>query len=195
MVKEKLKIGIDIDEVVCAFVEEFLVFCSLKFGRKIKYEDVTDYYFENALKLSKEDILPLFDEFNRTEHFYNLGLIEGAKESIKFLSEKNEIHFITSRPLSLKEKTIYFLKEHFSEFDFLVHFSSDVFGGEKSKLDICSELGIDYFVEDNGEFALNCSENGIKVFLLNKLWNQDYEHENIIRVKNWGEILERLNEN
>ncbi len=48
-------------------------------------------------------------------------------------------------------------------------------------------------IEDTKEHSELCAKDGIKTFLLDKPWNQHcVEHENIIRVKDWNEILERL---
>lgn len=66
-------------------------------------------------------------------------------------------------------------------------------GENKSKSEICGELGISIFIEDNSSYALDCAKKGIKVLLLDKPWNKNYEkHPNIIKVNSWEEILERL---
>jgi len=63
----------------------------------------------------------------------------------------------------------------------------------KTKGEICKELGIDFMIEDSVEHSEICAKEGIKVFLLNKPWNKNcIDHENIIRVKSWNEILDKL---
>ncbi len=55
-------------------------------------------------------------------------------------------------------------------------------------------MGIKIMIEDNPEYALDCAKNGIKTFLLDKPWNKNYsQHENLIKVKSWEEIVKSLN--
>ena len=43
-------------------------------------------------------------------------------------------------------------------------------------------------IEDNPDNAMILAENGIKVILFDRLYNQNINHENIIRCRNWNEI-------
>lgn len=46
-------------------------------------------------------------------------------------------------------------------------------------------------IEDNLEYAMELANAGIKVYLLDRPWNQDYDpqiHKNIIKVKGWKDI-------
>ena len=63
---------------------------------------------------------------------------------------------------------------------------------EKKKIKIGIDLGIDFMIEDDRKHSKNCAEKGIKCFLIDKPWNQNFEHENVIRVNGWNEILEIL---
>ncbi len=196
MENDKLKIGVDIDEVVCSFVKPFLNFCEEKLQRKIPYESVSDFLFEDSLKISPKEILFLMEEFPKTKYFNEMQIVEGAVESLKKLAEENEIYFITARPDDIKEQTKIFLRSHFSSFPFSIYFAGDSFGGKKNKFEICKELGVSILIEDRRRTALECATNGIKVFLMDKPWNQSCEHQDIIRVTKWREILENLlNEN
>ena len=63
----------------------------------------------------------------------------------------------------------------------------------KTKGELCKDLNVDLMIEDDPKYAEDCALKGINVLLLDKPWNQNcIEHENIIRVKNWKEILERF---
>jgi uncharacterized HAD superfamily protein len=46
-------------------------------------------------------------------------------------------------------------------------------------------------IEDNLEYAIELANNGIKVFLLDKPWNQKYNpeiHKSITKIYSWDEI-------
>lgn len=193
MMEEKLKIGIDIDEVVVEFFKKYLELFNEKFEKNIDFDSWTKYNIWDFTDISREDALGLVNEFQESGGLDDLELVEGVKEALMELNQKYEIYFITSRPQSIKEKTENFLKNLFSEFNFELHFSGGVWNDSKSKVTICNELGIKIMVEDNADYALGCAEKGVKVFLLDKPWNQNVEeHENVIRVRNWDEIMERL---
>lgn len=189
-----MKIGVDIDEVITELMKPFLEYSNSKNKTSFKLEEIDNYHlWETKLYNSKEEAVKDMIEFHHSEKFDDITLAEGVKEILNKVSRTHEIHFITSRPEIVKEKTNNFIKENFPEDDFKVIFSGEVYGG-KSKSEICLEENISIFVEDNASYAFDCAKEGIKVFLIDKPWNKDYEeHENIIKVKNWNEILENLN--
>jgi len=191
-----MKIGIDIDEVVVEYVKRFLELCETNLNQKFSIAEISNFNMEEVLGISKEEADKIAKEFNDCQLFKELDFVEGAKESISILSKDNELFFITSRPSSIIEGTRDFLNKHLKVVDFEIYHSLGFRDGEgKTKADICKERGIKILIEDRRKYALDCAENGIKVFLMDKPWNQNCGHENIIRVKNWKEILERLNGN
>lgn len=192
MKNKKLRIGIDIDEVVVEYVKHYLKFCEVNLERRFLFEEISQFNLWKVLEISREEAFDMAKKFNEENLFLGLNFVEGAKEAIKNLSNHNELFFITSRPPHIKEKTVRFFNGHFSEVDLEIIFSEKLNGNEKSKAQVCNELGIQIMIEDRRKYALDCAENGTKVLLMDKPWNQNCEHENIIRVKNWKEILERL---
>jgi uncharacterized HAD superfamily protein len=192
-----MKIGIDIDDVVVEFVKGFCEFFNKLKNTNYVFEDVYTYNLKKLVNISKEEEINLIKDFNKSEKFFNLDFVKGAKENIFDLEEKNKIFFITSRPLEIEKITNDFFERNFPKNNFEIHFSCEKWGnGEgKTKGEICLDLGIEVIIEDNEKFALECAEKGIKSFLLDKPWNQDYvKHENIIKVKNWKELMVHLNE-
>ena len=190
---EKLKLGIDIDEVVVEFVKSFLNFFEEKMNKKVSYEEIISYSFEIPFGMNKKEIHDLIHEHSTEDNLLNLDLVEHSKESILDLTNDFDICFVTSRHLNNKIATIKFFEKHFPENNFKFFFAGDAWGGAKSKYEIAKELNLKYFVEDNFDYALSCANVGIKTFLLDKPWNQNSgKHENITRVKNWKEILEKL---
>jgi uncharacterized HAD superfamily protein len=190
----KIKIGIDIDEVVAEFMKKYFEFHNKKNNTSLVLENLRNYHlWECGIHNSKEESIKDVLEFQNSADFDDIELIDGAKEGINFLSENYEIFFITSRPSILKEKTEIFFRNNFPNNNFQFIFSGEIYGG-KSKSDICEDLGVQFMIEDNAEYALSCAKNQIKTFLLEKPWNKNYEnHNNLIKVQNWNEILEKLN--
>lgn len=195
MVKNKIKIGIDIDDTVVEFMGVFLEFCNNKFQTSFKFEEVISTRLEKVFNKEKNEFLDIFRELGAKDFFSKLDIIEDVKESLEKISEFFEIIFITARPKEIENQTLYLLKNSFPNLNFNVDHIVDCWEGlnKKSKFHSCIKHGIKFMIEDNKNHSLDCAKNGIKVFLLDKPWNQDCEHENIIRVKNWNEILEKLN--
>ena len=188
-----MKIGIDIDEVIAEFLESFLEFYNLKYNGNFKKEDFKDYKFEEILGGTPDKTAELIQE-----HGYDgeIRLVDGALEAVKELSKKHELIILTARHPMFKDKTEKFLEMHFGNI-----FSQILYTGEAfqkygtTKSDLCKELDINIIIEDNKLFSRECAEKGIRVLLFDKPWNQIYEHhKNIIRVKDWKEILEKLEE-
>ena len=191
-----MKIGIDIDDVVAEFIEKYLEFYKKNYGPKIFYKDFVDYRIWKMTNLSKEEAYQSVYNFYNSSLFDEIKLLEGVQDSVKTLSKNHEIIFITSRPNLLRGKTNIFLKNHFPEINFKTLFSGEWSHHNqeaKSKGKICLDNQISFMIEDNHTYAEDCAEKGIKVFLLDKPWNQEVsEHENITRVKDWKEILGAL---
>ena len=189
----KRKIGIDIDEVVVKFMEGYLKFYNLKYKTFFNLKDITHYHlWECGLYTSKKNSIKEVLDFQNSNEFDALKMIEGAKFGLNEISKNHKICFITSRPIELKEKTIDFFYKHFPKNGYEFIFSGEVYGG-LTKSRICNKLQIEKMVEDNADYALDCAKNGIKTFLLNKPWNRNYEkHKNIIKVQTWRDILKKL---
>jgi len=188
-----MKIGIDIDEVVVEFVKGYIKILE-KNGISAEYNKTHSYNFWDCYPITREEAINFANELYDSEHFENMVLIEGAFGAINFLEKNNEIFFITSRPLSIKQKTLDFVKKHFPNSKIEIVFSGDFHKiNGKTKAEICKELGISVLIEDNKDYALDCAKKGTKVFLMSKPWNKNYEsHENLIKVTSWDEILEQF---
>ncbi|MFW5846612.1 MAG: 5' nucleotidase, NT5C type [Nanoarchaeota archaeon] len=188
-----LRIGIDIDEVVCELVRGYLNYVEKSRGIKKTYEEVFCYNLWEVLDVSKKDAYDLMKGYCNTKEFDNIGMVEGAIENIQKLADKFEIFFITARPEYIMDKTKKFIKDNFGEFG-KVLFSSEAHGGDKEKQDLCLENNIGLLVEDHGEHSLKYTDKGIRVLLLDKPWNSGVEHANITRVYNWKEIYNKIME-
>jgi len=192
--EEKPKIGIDIDDVIFPFMINFLNFINKKNNTSFSFQEITDYHlWEMEKGISREDNVRDALEFQNSPYFDEIDLIEETKEILEEISHRYLIHFITSRPEEIKNKTNALLKRNFPNKEFNVLYSGEVYGGNLSKSEICKSHGISIIIEDNSDYAIDCAKKGIKVFLLDKPWNKDYEeHENITKVENWNEVLEEL---
>lgn len=188
-----MKIAIDIDEVLCKFFDGYFNFHRDVYpdltASKLKGEHVWEVF-----DISKEEVLRLCDIFNSSREFEDLEIVGGSLNGLNFLKENHEPIFITSRPEDLKAKTISFLERRFAFENPSVFFSGDISSNLEYKAEICLKEGVDLIVEDSPNNSLRCAEKGIRVLLLDKLWNQNCEHKNIFRCKGWSEVVDKIKE-
>lgn len=192
-----MRIGIDIDDVLVDTAPTLVDFINCREGTDFKIKEAHQFRLWTFFKCSREESIKKIYVFFESDVFINMQPLNGAVEGINFLKESYELFAITSRDEKVKEKSLKwinnFFNSKFNEVIFTNQLSKE--GFVRTKAEICKELGIKILIEDRRKYALDCAENGIKVFLMDKPWNQNCKHENITRVKNWNEILERLNEN
>ena len=150
----KLKIGIDIDEVLVNQLEQVIEFYYSKTGKHIPLENFFSYKWWEVWGISKEEAINIDSEFKLSPYFSKVTFVEGAKEAIFKLSNSYELFFITSRALYLEKKTKIFIKKHFPEKQFKIIFSNDfhIENPGKTKSDIGKELNINFLIEDNAEY-------------------------------------------
>jgi uncharacterized HAD superfamily protein len=176
-------IGIDMDDVLVEYVKAFLEFYNERNKANLSYEKFTNI----ANSVDKNN------SFFRSDYFKKMELCKGVTNAIKKLAEKNSLFIVTSRQIEWKDATEKLVNENFPNCFRGIFYAGDIHKGEgKKKTDIYN--GMDLVIEDNRGHALECAKSGIKVFLLEKPWNKDVEHVNIIKVKNWDEILNKVKE-
>jgi uncharacterized HAD superfamily protein len=187
-----MNIGIDLDDVVFEFVKPTLLFFNERYKRNVLFEEVSSYNFSEVFDIDLNKLQKFICEIINDEFHLNMELCDFAKEAILDLLKENNIYFITSRVY--RGNTLESLQKHFSNFE--LHFSSNPYlkTSGKTKSTICIEKKIDFMIEDSPEHALDCADAGIKVFLIDRPWNQNFEHKNVIRVKDWKEIKNKIEE-
>ncbi|PID87583.1 hypothetical protein CSB07_00700 [Candidatus Gracilibacteria bacterium] len=187
-------IAIDCDEVLAASFQYFLDYFDIrkKDGKKAKFSDLKYYIFcrndgflgENEEYIEKFIKLYLDDEKN-----LKLPPVSGALEGIKKLKKfGKKLYIITARQEFLKNYTKSWLGKYFGEvFEDIIFCNHEGGGVYKDKSQICKEVGATLLIEDNLDYALECSEKGVEVILFEKPWNSWRKETNskIFKVKGW----------
>jgi 5'(3')-deoxyribonucleotidase len=194
---EKKRIGVDIDDTLFDFVGSFIEYANKVKSFQIKREDFVTYSFDEVLKLpSMREAIGVVFNFYDSDFFKKMPPLPDSLNTIKSLKQKFDLYIVTSRPDYLYNATMTSLWNNFRGFFSEVYFSSNHYTGEKnsgkSKAEICLTNGISIIIEDSLEYSLQCAEKGIEAILIDAPWNQNGERKGITRVKNWKEILEKL---
>lgn len=186
-----LKIGIDIDNVIADSYPRYINAFNEKFGTAVKYEEVYDfYYLENYVGVDKAATSHFIETVLHSEKFQlAIPPYEEPKTIIQKWAESGHlIHYITARPIAIKDITLHWLKNHgFWVKGAKLHLL-DV-DQEPShanfKKEIVDKWKVDIFVEDTKGIAETLN---IPVLLLDRPWNQGKLPKNVKRVKDWKEI-------
>lgn len=176
--------------------------------------DTFDFNLREGLKFFKKklinpngyDAMEMFGLTKKEETLYGLKVFPkyitkeppraGASEIIQKLNQEGDLlHEITARkfatlrnPLGAYVRYAFekWLKKHKMFFKTIEYCSEE--NTPRDKLMACFKLSVDVMIEDKPDVALYLAQNGIKVLLFDAPYNQELNHENIIRVHDWYEI-------
>jgi len=175
-----MKLGIDIDGVICDFVSGFKKVVKDKYGLKISEEDIIYHDLYLVLGITKEEAIKLIELTLNMD----LPLIKDADKYIKILKKKHEIILMTARHIN-HEITKKWLMNNRIDYDNLYFLNE----GHKYK----SSLELDIIIEDNLNEALNWFSKVKHILVFNHPWNQCIDINNVLhRVKNWKQIYEYI---
>lgn len=158
------------------------------FNKNITIDKVTEYPIDKVMGITREEYYGFYNKSKFEMHNEEVRLRENAREIIEELIRLNNIYFVTARDKDLEMLTYSYLNKNNIPYD-------DVFVlGTHYKVDMAKKLKCDIFIEDCYENALQLSENGFKVLLIDTNYNRKPLNKNIIRVFNWNEIYEIIKE-
>lgn len=183
--KKKIRAIIDCDEVLSDFVGGAVQVYNIITERCLDPASLTEWKFTEHLEFENRHQKDLFDKTIRAPGFaLSLKVLPGAKEGMKKLQEKVDVHIVTS-PLSgavtwAHERELW-LDTHFGIPHHRVHHSQSKF-----------VFSADLFVDDKPENVTEWQEHHPHgaAFLWDTLRNrQDKELE---RIHSWDDLLERI---
>lgn len=182
---KKLNICIDIDGTITD-AYYWLDLCNEYFNTNIAEEQVTEYSIHKVLGVRDKE----YDEFyekHKVKMHSEQKLRENVKPVIRRLSLLHNIYFVTARDESLTMLTHAYLRKNEIPYD-------DLFVlGSSYKVDKAKELSSSVFIEDNYDNAVQLSNAGFKVLLMDTNYNRKPLNENITRIYNWIEAYKIIN--
>lgn len=176
--------GIDIDDVLCQTSALMIKIFKELYGVEIDFNRLTSYHFSEikGFPLTKEQVVRAYDKFHQGDSL-RAEPVAGAREALLILRACGHCLWLpTARPEWVRGDTEKLLAKYNYLYDKLI------FSNQKHLI-----TEVDYWVEDNGSQAKLLAEAGKIVFLITRPWNRRVrKHPNIVRVKNWMEILDWL---
>jgi len=191
-----VKIGVDIDNTITHTTEMIMHYARI-YGEEHGLNTVADpnyYYLEDALGWDK-DIAEEFLNSYLGRIYREMRPKEQAVEVMRKLKAEHELLLITSRNQQFPEVeqvTLAWLERYGIVYDGLIlnatpnmHFFS--------KLEVCLEHGVEVMIEDHHDLILELAE-AFPVIVFDYPYNRHIEAENVYRVTQWGQVLERINQ-
>lgn len=194
MQKKQLRIGIDIDNVIADSYPVYLHRYNQKFGTKIRWEEVTDFYFSTRETDAKDSQEFIYTLINSEVFQMELPPYRDAAAVINGWSKNGyQIHYVTARPQSTQKVTETWLKKHgfwvngatLDMYDERIHVNDTDY-----KKGVVAEKKIELMIEDALEIA---EALPIPVLLLDRPWNRGGLPSHVTRVKDWDEIDKLIN--
>jgi uncharacterized HAD superfamily protein len=191
MSEQKLRIGIDIDDVLIKSAELSIQLYNQEYGTNLTMEHWYDFddpatyaqvwgSGDNSV-LVKRVVSGLADD-----RFIDVEPIDGAKAVLRQLNkEGHELYAVTGRSESIRKQTKFILDKNYQgifkdeTLFFVDHFEHD--GQRVSKADVGLELGLTHFIDDFPAHASALARVGIKTILFSPgyAWNRDGVDEDV----------------
>lgn len=186
----QLIFGFDIDGVLTADddgeTNTWLTEASKFFGEPIRKRA---YYIEDALNKTTEEVHSFF-KAKLSSIVENVPIREHCAETLHYLWEQGcKIHLITARDEQHRDITEAWLKKHMLPYHSLI---MSPHKGSYSKGDLCVKLGVEFFVDDKPENAIDVASRGIYTLLYHASHNLE-QQTTLPLVKNWLEIQKHIN--
>jgi len=200
----KLRVAVDVDEVLGRFLFALNEFCREKYGMDHSVSDFHVYEFAKVWMCDQDRSNKIVHEFFDSQHFQDgIPVIPGAFETLKKLGGEKGIDLVvvTSRQHVIQDHTLSWIDKHFpgifQEVYFGNHWSLE--GTSRKKSEICQAIGASALIDDNPGYALECASAGIHVLLYD--WQNRYpwsklpagfQHPLITVVHDWDQVEEEL---
>ncbi|WP_064091479.1 hypothetical protein [Rossellomorea aquimaris] len=174
------RFGIDIDGTVTS-PESLIPHINDFFNLSLSIEDITQYELTEVLNISPQEFGSWFKEAE-PNIYKQSPLAEGAKQILDQWKEEHELFFISARRSDLIQLT----KEWFDDKDLKYHHIELI--GSHNKIATAKKHAVDIFFEDKHDNAVTIHEElDIPVVLFNTPYNQNPVPNGVIRVDNWLE--------
>ncbi len=177
-----LNICIDIDGTTTT-AYDWLDRANIYFEKELEAKDVIHYEIHKVLKVPAEDYNSFYQEYKYLIHLENKPRPR-APELISELYKEHTIHFVTAREKSLEYVTRSWLKFNSIDYDSLTLL------GSHKKVETARQLQADLFIEDRYENALELSQAGFRVLLMDCNYNRERLPESVTRVYSWSQVYD-----
>jgi uncharacterized HAD superfamily protein len=190
-------IYVDLDDVLCQAARHFLMIVEREFGKKVEYDQLTDFDVGHSCGLTSTEREKLYEVVHRPDELLSMAPIGEAIEALKRWEDQGfDVAIVTGRPPDSYDASIQWLAKHriaYSSFTVVDKYSR--FATENTIAISLAELAARRFrwaVEDSLPMAQYLAgAMNVPVALIDCPWNRaDAEHPGINRFRNWRAIAD-----
>jgi len=190
-------IYVDLDDVLCQAAGHFLKIVEREFGKRVAYEQLTNFDVGRSCGLTSEERDALYRIVHRPEELLSMAPVaEAAAVLERWESAGFEIAIVTGRPPDTREVSLAWLKRHglpFHSFTIVDKYSR--FSTAKTAAIDLAQLAERRFclaVEDSLPMAQYLATHmKVPVALLERPWNQSADpHIRICRYRDWQALAD-----
>ena len=193
-----MNIYVDFDDCLTETAKHFCILVENMFGKKVPYEDVTNFNLQKSFSLEEDEYDRMMIEGHKPDVLLAYEETPGAIETInEWIDEGHDVSIITGRPSSAYDASREWLDRH---------------GLQRAKLYCLNKYGRDSFIK-NSEFNLELEDYykmhfdiavedspvafkffehlpDLKVMVIDRPWNQECEFPtaNYTRCYDWETI-------
>lgn len=192
-------IYVDMDDVLCQTARRFLEIVEREFGKRVAYEQLTNFDIGDACNLQPNERDELYRIVHEAHELLNLEPVADALQVLRQWSARGyEIAIVTGRPPQSQEVSLAWLARHRVPFETLTMVDKyGRFATDDTVAITLKELSARRFcwaVEDSLPMAQYlASRMAVPVALIDCPWNRvEAEHSGIARYSAWSEIAETM---
>jgi 5'(3')-deoxyribonucleotidase len=187
-------LAVDMDDVLFDFLGEFFIWHNKVFGSEYSPADMVYAKLWEVWDGSKEEALERILRFWEEIDLSAMEPISGAKEALKELKKNYRLAVVSARFENTLEASQLWLDKYFGDvFDDVILGISDPMAQERqrSKAEVCVDIGAKLLIDDQLVHAVECSKVGIAAIVFGEqAHNQSNElPAGVRRVADWDEIV------
>lgn len=198
----KPTIAVDIDDVLSNLAQELVNFSNKTWGTNLRVDDYSEHWGE-MWKVDDPETKRRSAKIHSSDLTSNLIHNPEANPVLKRLAKRYNLVLVTSRRRLITQETKDWIDRYFNNIFSDMHFSG-VFDNKEhasiqvqvTKTKILQQIGAHYLIDDQPKHCITAAQVGITALLFGDYkWNRDVKlEENMVRVKNWQEVLEYFDE-
>lgn len=180
---------IDIDNVICNFVEAMINYTNKRLGTKYESQDVIVWDFVDSprIDIEYEQMMGLFKDFFDSKLWHTAPLYPDSKEVLDWIKENHQYIFLTNRPPEAVENTICYFQQNklpfidthvLKSYGDRVESGTIVFINGHNKAKYAKEIGADLAIEDKPQTIQEYLNIGVRVVLKIEPYNSSIWYSN-----------------
>ena len=199
MAAERKTIYVDLDDVLCQTARHFLVIVEREFGKRVHYEDLTNFDIGAACGLSADERQRLYLIVHEPDELMQIKPIEEAIRALKQWAQAGfDIAIVTGRPPGSYEPSLAWLARHgvphrsFTMVDKYGRFATK--NTVAIDLDELAARNFCWAVEDSLPMAQYLGiKMGVPVALIDCPWNREGTAQaNVDRFADWHTLAQSM---